>query len=366
MKTTDNIKAVLYAKEDKDRPIVQSFLHLKDRGNLEKEYIEYQSQEEMNAALHELSVRGLSTREVVALTNFPGRIAQRCPGSNNMLCCNYSLLNTCFGCLYNCAYCFLNSYINFFGIRQFVNVENAADELMENSFFHTDGIIRRIGTGEFTDSLMFDETTNIAQSMIIRLAEAKNIALEFKTKSSNIGHLLNLRHGSNTVLAWSLNTDYAIRNYEEGTASLSERLAAAKQAAEAGYTVAFHFDPIIRYEGMETDYRDVVNRMFQAAPPSKVAWISLGCFRIGKGFKAAGMPAYEMLPCPDGKLRYLRSFRRGVYRAMNNLIKAHSSEPFVYLCMEDNEMWHDVFSNDYDSREALEAAMSANFAKRFL
>jgi spore photoproduct lyase len=55
--------------------------------------------------------------------------------------------------------------------------------------------------------------------------------LELKTKSVNIGGLLDLDHRRKTILAWSLNTERVIRDEERGTASLDARLRAAAAAA---------------------------------------------------------------------------------------------------------------------------------------
>ncbi len=46
------------------------------------------------------------------------------------------------------------------------------------------------------------------------------------------------------------------RRDEHGTASLSERLLAARRCQDAGYRLGFHFDPIVEYPNWEDDYED--------------------------------------------------------------------------------------------------------------
>lgn len=356
MRTIRDIKTIVYDKADVTERITASFLALKD-----KEFISYGSEKELSALLISLKESGIGSKDVIVLKRFQGRLFQRCPGSKNMICCNYSLLNTCFGCLYDCAYCFLNSYINFYGIVQFTHLDK-----LDADMPRSDELIYRVGTGEFTDSLMFDEVTQIAPMLIKKLIGRRDIMLEFKTKSVNIDHLLNIAARGNTVLAWSLNTDRAAALYESGAAEVEARLAAAKKAQDSGYFLAFHFDPIIRYENAAAEYEALINRLFSVIDPNRVVWISLGCFRCPPAFQdSKDLTTQEMFPGLDGKMRYLRNFRLDIYRRLCGLIASYSHKPFVYLCMESADMWNDVFGADYSDSDALEKAMSIHLKKEF-
>jgi len=365
MRTIDDIKAIVYNEQDADERITSAFLRLTG-----KEKIPYSDKDELETILAGLKKR-FASKDVIILKRFLGRVFQKCPASAGMICCNYMLLNTCFGCLYDCAYCFLNSYINFFGIIQFTHIEDAASEILSYAA-QDESFVRRIGTGEFCDSLMMDELTGIGKTLIESLSFANNVMIELKTKSDNIEHLLALPRKGNAVLAWSLNTEYAVSRYEHDSASLERRLAAAQRAARAGYFLAFHFDPIIRYEGAETDYEALVHRLFSAVDPERVVWVSLGCFRYSAGFKEAPaelsreLTSAEMFPGLDGKMRYLRSFRLAMYKKMKETIYSYSRKPFVYLCMESSDMWYDVFVADYSNPDQLEEAMSRHIKKEFL
>ena len=358
MRTLNDIKTIVYNKAYTNERITASFLALTG-----KEKIAYADEEELSGILTELKNTGVVSKEVIVLKRFQGRLFQRCPGSKGMICCNYSLLNTCFGCLYDCAYCFLNSYINFYGIVQFTHIDDLDVDIPSGDT----GIIYRVGTGEFTDSLMMDEATGIAPMLIDKLADRRDIMLELKTKSANIDHLLGIPKRGNTVLAWSLNTDHAAALYEAGGATLEARLAAARKALDAGYFLAFHFDPIIRYEGAVAEYESLVHRLFSVIDPNRVVWISLGCFRCPVGFQdSMNLTTQEMFPGLDGKMRYLRNFRLDIYRRMNKIIASYSHKPFVYLCMESADMWSDVFDADYSNSDELELAMSLHLKKEFL
>ncbi len=200
MKRIEDIKTIVYDRRDAGERITSRFLALPG-----KERISYESGDELGQILQVLKKRGLPSKELLVLRRFLGRIFQKCPGSAGMICCNYRLLNTCFDCLYDCTYCFLNSYLNAYGINQFTHLDAMADEILRGVDAH-DGLIHRIGTGEFTDSLMMDEVTGIAEPLISSLSGRSDIMIEFKTKSDNISHLLDIEEKGNSVLAWSLNT----------------------------------------------------------------------------------------------------------------------------------------------------------------
>ena len=368
MRKIDDIKVIVFNDNDREERITSRFLQLRDR-----EMISYSDEEGLSRVVAELKGRGLKSKEVIILKRFLGRIFQKCPGSNNMICCNYRLLNTCFDCLYNCAYCFLNSYLNAYGIMQFTHIDHMAEQIGMEVDGHPEHVYR-IGTGEFTDSMMMDQVTGIAPMLIRQLAGRRNVMIEFKTKSYNIDHILDIENRGNAVLAWSLNTPGAIRLYEEDTASLEERLAAAKKAQEAGYFLAFHFDPMIVYEGMRPEYEALVHRLFSVIDPDRVVWISLGCFRHSPGFKEIVMEKFpgehlttaEMFPGIDGKMRYLRKTRVELYGMMLRLISSYSKKPFVYMCMESSDVWKDVFGVDYSHSDDLERAMSDHMKKEFI
>ncbi len=368
MKTADDIKAILFLREDRDNPIVQGFLGLSG-----KEIIECADEAALQSAVEAVKARGIPSKEAVILKKFPGRMFQKCPGSPGMICCNYLLVNIGFNCLFNCTYCYLNYYLNSFGLVQFINVGDSFKDIEAAVTADREKVLR-IGSGEYTDSLMMDEITGIGADLIRLAAPWRNLFLELKTKSSNIGHLLDIPEKGNAVLAWTLNTPVAIGLYEAGSATLEERLDAAAAACRAGYLTAFHFDPMIFHDGWIERYCEVVDLLFDRVDPARVAWISLGCFRYSPGFReiirdvfpGQRLTVAELFPGPDGKYRYLKKTRTAAYRAIRERIRSHTDTPFVYLCMETESVWRDVFGVDYKTSEDLEKDFGRHLKRMFL
>ncbi len=369
MRRIEDIGLIVYPEEQRESTLVGKYLSLPG-----KRHRSYMTEEDLAGAIDEARRGGLSSKEVLILKEFKGRFFQLCPGSPNMICCRYLLLNTGFNCLYDCMYCYLNTYLNSFGIVQFTNVLRVLDEL--SAFYKTCDRERvyRVGTGEFTDSLMMDEVTGVCRAVIEHASEMPNVMVELKTKSDNIDHLLDIDRKGNAVLAWSLNTQRNIDRYEKDSGSLESRLSAAARSAAAGYFVAFHFDPVIPYPGWEREYSELIDRLYGAVPSERIVWISMGGFRYAPGFREAirvrfpdeDITTAEMFPGRDGKFRYFKPVRRDIYRTLADRINTGGGRPFIYLCMEGADMWRDVFGKTYRSSEDLELDMSEHLKRRFL
>lgn len=348
-------------KNDAQNRLATTFVN---RSGVEIMY--YDDEMELNEILASLKRKGAHSKEVLVLKKFLGRFFQKCPGSPRVICCNYRVINTCFNCLYDCSYCFLRGYLNAFGIVQFTNIDDLVMEVEKFFKSSTPDTVYRVGTGEFTDSLMFDRETGIGERLIALAAPYSHIMLELKTKSSNVDHLLAVRPRGNAVLSWSLASQRNIDRYERGTASLSERLGAIKRASDADFIIAVHFDPIILYDEWKDDFSDLVERLFDAAHPERVAWISMGGFRYAPGFKDVlknlepneEMTLEEMFPGIDGKFRYYKPIRIEMYKFLLDQILKYTSKPFIYLCMESADVWHQVMRKEYSASEELERDFS--------
>jgi spore photoproduct lyase len=228
-------------------------------------------------------------------------------------------------------------------------LEELSDVLRENkqSFY-------RIGTGELADSLALDPLTESSRPLVEFFAQQSNAVLEFKTKSDCVEHLLELPHEGRTVVSWSMNTRHIQSQEEHKTATIDERLMAAERCIAAGYRVAFHFDPLVYYLGWECDYEDLIREVLVRFPSSSLAWVSVGALRmtsdlrrtILRRFPGSTLPTGELVPCPDGKLRYTKSIRRAMYERVFGWIRQYGpSDLRVYACMERPEVWSRIFGS---------------------
>ncbi len=267
-----------------------------------------------------------------------------CPCTKKHLSCGYRILNLGFGCPFDCSYCYLQQYTNTPGIILPANLDDFFHKF--NKFEKNLKKPIRIGTGEFSDSVALDHLTNYS-SQLISYFRDKNILFELKTKSNNIDNILREKPASNIIISWSLNPKRMVNLEELGSANLAERINAAKKIKDAGFKIAFHFDPIIYYKNWEQDYKELISSLYNTISAG-FAWISLGTLRFNRQLKPISEKRFpksnifyeELLLGEDKKLRYPKFLRNNIYGKMKNWIREFDQKTPLYLCMEDKTIWN--------------------------
>lgn len=279
-----------------------------------------------------------------------GPFLRYCPGTSRHICCMYHNLDIAAGCDLGCSYCILQGYLNVAMTTLYCNLDAMFAELDDKLDRHP-GQFFRIGTGELSDSLTFDHLTAWSGELVDYFSRRRNAIIELKSKNVLIDHFIGRPHNHRTVVSWSVNAEAMIASEEPRTPGLEERLDAAAAAQEAGFWIGFHFDPMIRHEGWEEGYHEVVEKIFSRIRPENIAWISLGALRyphfldeiIRANHPASRIFLGELLPGADHKLRYFKPQRIEMFSRMYHWIKAHGAETPVYLCMESDEVWRKAF-----------------------
>jgi spore photoproduct lyase len=183
------------------------------------------------------------------------------------------------------------------------------------------------------------------------------VYFELKTKTHFVDHLLEVGKKGNAVIGFSVNPQARIEAHESNASSLSERLEAAGKALEAGYYLAFHFDPIFYSENWEQEYLALVRRLSRF-PSERIAWISLGTMRYTPALKEKlGEQAFlyeEFIPCRDGKFRYPQKMRIPIYESLYEALNKELSAP-IYLCMESPAIWRRVYGDVPGKMDGLRA-----------
>lgn len=278
-----------------------------------------------------------------------GAFLRRCPCSPLRMDCSYYVLSPAMGCPFDCSYCFLNFYMPERKIIIHSNLDKMMSELC--SFLDDEANeFPRIGTGEFMDSMALKELDDVNVELVNIARKYPKAVMEFKTKSARVEPFLKQEGISNVVLSWSLNPQGIIDKEEKGTATLEQRLAAAKEAHKNGYSLAFHFDPIFMKQETLKDYKELIDTIFKTIEPSAVKWFSLGGFRYTEDLKYAilkknnGAKWYlgeEYVRCNDGKYRFPKSLRIKFYNELGNKIKDFGNIR-TYMCMEEEAIWDNI------------------------
>jgi spore photoproduct lyase len=196
--------------------------------------------------------------------------------------------------------------------------------------------------------------------------------LELKTKSDNISYFLEKEDlPKNLLFTWSLNPQIVIDHEEHLTASLDERLKAAKKLHDMGHLVGFHFHPIIYIENFEKEYGAMFEKLLSMFDAKKVALVSFGTLTFIKPvIKQIRQRDFKtkILQIPmvgaSGKFSYPMEIKREMFRFAYDALTPWHNEVYFYMCMEDHSLWKDVFGYEYPTNESFEMDMKLSYLRK--
>ncbi len=277
-----------------------------------------------------------------------GEFFKRCPGQGKGLsCCNYFVFNFGSQCDMDCSYCYLQGFLNTPVSQLYSNLDEGLNQLKELATLHPHRAVR-VGTGEIVDSLSLDPLTLFSHDLIDVFKQFPNWSLEFKTKSDRVDQFLHKEHVGNILVSWSLNPQNIITTEELGTASLKQRLAAARKCLSKGFQIAFHIDPIIYHQNWQNSYKELVTAITSQFEPGEVPYVSLGSLRFqpeqaalmrSRAQRNSQMHVAEMFPSKDGKMRYDFHLRTEMFSFIQKEFISNSPNWKTFLCMETPESW---------------------------
>jgi spore photoproduct lyase len=292
-----------------------------------------------------------------------------CPvASPHTRCCNLLTLDAVQSCGFDCSYCSIQSFYNQNKIGFDKNFkENLKSlELDPNEIYH-------IGTGQSSDSLMWGNKEGVLDALFEFAAAHPNVILEFKTKSNNINYFLENDVPKNIICTWSLNTPTICENEEHLTASLEERINAAKKVSDKGVLIGFHFHPIVQYENYLAEYEAVYKQLINTFEATKVVLVSFGTLTFIKpviqkirtrNFKSKIL----QMPFADanGKFSYSLETKKEMFKHAYETFKPWHKEVYFYLCMEDESLWKEVFGYEYSSNNQMEEFMKNAYQEKIV
>jgi len=290
-----------------------------------------------------------------------------CPvASEKTVCCNLRTIDAVQSCAFGCTYCTIQTFYNQkITIDADLKSKLAAIPLEPGKRIH-------IGTGQSSDSLVWGNRNGMLNTLFDFAGKHPQVMLEFKTKSDNIGYFRDHPAPANIVCSWSLNPQEIIDNEEYFTASLEQRLHAARTVADLGVKVSFHFHPIIYYDQWETAYPQIAERILAMFRPEEILFISFGSVTfikpVIKKIREQGLSTkilqMNFVTDPHGKLTYSDEIKIKKFRLMHQTFKNWHNKVFFYLCMEKAAIWKPSLGHVYQTNEDFEQAMLEScFAK---
>ncbi len=269
-------------------------------------------------------------------------------GSNVSCCPYYKLVPISNGCPYYCTYCYLafvyRKYAPFIKVN--INYDTMFKQIQKVSARSRSKIT--FNMGEMLDSLALDHITNLTTMLVPFFSSFSKAYLMLLTKSGSIDNLLAVEPNNQTVVSWSLNSQQVIETYELGTASLDERIEAAKLCQGHGYQIRFRIDPGILYPNWQAGYAGLIQKALTDTSPEN---ITLGMLRLLPGHFRLAIEAYGnrarklcdnnfVKGATDGKLRYTPKQRIEFYTFLIDTIRSFDKNVSISLCRETPEIWN--------------------------
>ena len=139
-------------------------------------------------------------------------------------------------------------------------------------------------SGYDCDSLALEHLTGFASSFINFFKNHKSAFLEIRTKSVNISKLTKIKAIDNVIIAYSINPQIIIKEYEQKTPSFLQRLNALKKIQDYGWNIGLRFDPIFITRRNKEDYFNFLETIFSRLDSSLIHSITIGKFRMPNQF----------------------------------------------------------------------------------
>jgi len=126
------------------------------------------------------------------------------------------------------------------------------------------------------NSLMTERSAKPFSEFIVPFFKGTKHKVLFLTKGTFVQRFLENDWQDNAILSWSINAVPVANRYEKRAPSPIQRVAAAKQVYDAGYTVRIRLDPMIPVPDWPKHYGDIINKILTNFKPERV---TLGTLR---------------------------------------------------------------------------------------
>jgi len=242
-------------------------------------------------------------------------------------------------CLYDCRYCFLQGMYQSANYVLFVNYEDFA-KVIENTINQAQKEVHFF-SGYDCDSLALEPVTKFLDFFLPVFRKNPDALLEIRTKSTQIRTLLNTEPLENCVLAWSFTPTEIANALEHKTPSVDRRIDAIKKLQERGWHIGLRFDPLIYSGEYHIQYQRLFADTLNQCDPKLLHSVSLGSFRLPKGFfrSLQKMYPYEKLfssPLEEenGMFSYKEKIRIEMLNFCSDEILKYIPEEIFYPCQD--------------------------------
>ncbi len=250
-------------------------------------------------------------------------------------------------CVYDCRYCFLQGMLRSANYLVFVNYEDFFDDIRHLAEQHaSDHKPAWFFSGYDCDSLAYEPVTQFANYIVPEFSKLSNAILELRTKSTQIRSLLKQPANPNVVIAYSLSPERVADELELGAPSIAKRIEALDKLQKHGWRIGVRFDPIIWHQDYLDDYQTMVDKVFTTLDTSLIDSVTLGGFRLPKGFYKTMRKLHPEhwlfragLEHKSGMITYTQAVETEVLESVGSMCERYinSDKMFSYSSFSENE-----------------------------
>ena len=263
----------------------------------------------------------------------------------DMVCRPAWRLNTMLGCPHHCVYCAFGELI-----PMYVNMGAYCERLVnlmaanpwQQTYLYDDA----------AEALFPEPALGAIEGMIECCKQFPDRHLVIHTKSANVDFLRDLDHQGRCTMTWSLTSSLQSREAEPFSATMEERVEAARKCASWGYPVRIKFKPIVPFAGWREHAREMIRQILSVKLDNislfTIAWMDVDdlktCFPVellDQGFLKAAEDAKEEMKTRSVK-PYPHHVRAEIYRFYIQEIRAINPDVPITLCTEAPDMWEEL------------------------
>ena len=188
--------------------------------------------------------------------------------------------STVMGCIYNCAYCYLQGMYASSNITAFVNTEDFFREIESVD----DGKEMLMCCSYDSDMLAVDGIFNMADKWIDFAQSRPNITFEIRTKSASAAPFNDRKPVENIIVAYTLSPESVAKEYEKFAPPASVRLDCAERLAKAGWRVRLCIEPVLAPVVNEKYYFELADEIIKSTYKYAFEDIVVGGFRMNSAY----------------------------------------------------------------------------------
>ena len=194
---------------------------------------------------------------------------------------NFYYTSSIINCVYDCEYCYLQGVYSSGNIVIFVDIEKVFEEV-EELYNKLKSLYLCVSYD--TDLLAIENICAFSEKWYHFIKDKKDLKVELRTKSGNIGKFLNLEVLDNFIIAFTLSPEEIALKNEKYTASFKNRVKAIKELQNKAWKVRICIDPLIYTDDFEKNYSEMIEYLFSEIDKNRVIDVSIGVFRTSKEY----------------------------------------------------------------------------------